>query len=63
MQPDSSPFQPLIIPVMFCSVLWQGSNLPPTPCPAPTLCRSFDDSRKVQELDVGTFVLGNRGVR
>ena len=36
---------------------------PPLPTPAPTLCCAFDDSREVQELDVGTFVLGSRRVR
>lgn len=29
-------------------------------CPARTLCCAFNDSRKVQELDVGSFVLGCR---
>ena len=37
---------------------------PPLPIPAPTLCCAFDDSREIQELDVGAFVLGSRrGVR
>lgn len=37
---------------------------PSLPIPAPTLCCAFDDSREIQELDVGAFVLGSgRGVR
>lgn len=38
------------------------TKLQPVPLPAlpPTLCSAFDDSRKVQELDVGTFVLGSK---
>ena len=37
---------------------------PPPSTPAPTLCCAFNDSREIQELDVGAFVLGSRrGVR